>query len=124
MYICTDCGYEFSTPKKHVDRHGLNSPPYEEFYVCPACNSENFHKQNTSFCRFCGTRLKNGAVDYCSAKCRRRGIKAWLKQKLRRKQLISSCVYTTVRSVDAYNRKHGTKLSYGQYVALVEGRKK
>lgn len=124
MYICTDCGHKFSKAEKITETHGLSSPPYEEISVCPACKSENFHKQNYEFCRFCGARLKSGAVDYCSEKCRRRGTLARLKEKRRKKHIADSDIYRTVRRVEIYNHKHGTRYSYGQYTALIEGKDK
>ena len=29
MYICLDCGRIFEIPRKHIETHGLDSPPYE-----------------------------------------------------------------------------------------------
>lgn len=124
MYICIDCGYSFTEAEKITERHGLSAPPYETINVCPACKSENYRKQNHDYCRYCGTKLKNGAIDYCSISCRRRGQNAWLKQKRRKKQLADSDIYKIIRKIDAYNRRNKTKYSYGQYTALVEGRKK
>ena len=37
MFICTDCEYLFEDPKYYVEKHGLDTPPYEEFYGCPHC---------------------------------------------------------------------------------------
>lgn len=37
MNICRDCGRIFDEPKKIVERHGLDEPPYEETYGCPSC---------------------------------------------------------------------------------------
>lgn len=124
MYICIDCGYCFSEAEKIIERHGLSFPPYETVNVCPACKSENYHKQNKDYCRYCGAKLKNGVVDYCSPRCRQRGKSAWLKQKRKRKQLTESDVFKAVRRLDAYNCINKTKYSYGQYTALVEGREK
>lgn len=120
MYICTDCGYSFAAAEKIVEQHAIPAPPYECRFVCPACKSENFHKQNTDYCRFCGARLKNGALDYCSDTCRRRGRLAHSKEKRRKNLLYNSDIYKKVRAIDEYNRKNKIKLSYGQYVALVD----
>ena len=38
MYVCKECGHLFEEPRKMVERHGLDSPPYEEFNVCPSCS--------------------------------------------------------------------------------------
>ena len=37
MYICLDCGCIFENPRKYVETHGLDSPPYEEWSGCPSC---------------------------------------------------------------------------------------
>lgn len=29
MYVCLDCQKTFETPKYWMDKHGLDSPPYE-----------------------------------------------------------------------------------------------
>lgn len=34
-YVCLNCGSVFSDPKRFVERHGLENPPYEEFEGCP-----------------------------------------------------------------------------------------
>lgn len=36
-YQCLDCGRKFSEPEKYQETHGLDSPPYEEWYGCPYC---------------------------------------------------------------------------------------
>lgn len=37
MYICLDCNKLFSSPRRIVEKHGLDSPPYEEWDGCPYC---------------------------------------------------------------------------------------
>lgn len=37
MLICLDCGETFDEPKHFIERHGLDTPPYEEFNGCPKC---------------------------------------------------------------------------------------
>lgn len=39
MYLCLGCYELFEEPKKYVEKHGLDSPPYEEWYACPHCAS-------------------------------------------------------------------------------------
>lgn len=41
MYICNDCGAVFTNPKIFYERHGLENPPFEEWHVCPSCESTN-----------------------------------------------------------------------------------
>lgn len=37
MFVCGDCGAAFEKPLRSVERHGLDTPPYEELDVCPSC---------------------------------------------------------------------------------------
>ena len=37
MYKCDNCGCEFDEPLKYCERHGLDTPPYEWFFVSPCC---------------------------------------------------------------------------------------
>lgn len=37
MLVCAECGHLFEEPRRVVDRHGLDTPPYEVTYVCPSC---------------------------------------------------------------------------------------
>lgn len=37
MYKCLECDALFDTPKKYIERHGFDYPPYEEYYGCPGC---------------------------------------------------------------------------------------
>lgn len=37
MFVCLDCYTTFSHPKLYVDKHGLDTPRYEEHYGCPYC---------------------------------------------------------------------------------------
>ena len=37
MYVCLDCEILFNEPKTYVEKHGLDSPPYEEISGCPSC---------------------------------------------------------------------------------------
>jgi NAD-dependent SIR2 family protein deacetylase len=36
-FICTECGITFDEPKTITEKHGLETPPYEEIDVCPEC---------------------------------------------------------------------------------------
>ena len=35
MLICVDCGTLFEQARTIVERHGLDTPPYEELRACP-----------------------------------------------------------------------------------------
>ena len=37
MYLCLDCDNIFEYPVRYIESHGLDSPPYEEWYGCPKC---------------------------------------------------------------------------------------
>ena len=37
MYICLDCEKLFEEPKLWIEKHNLDSPPYEEWLGCPLC---------------------------------------------------------------------------------------
>lgn len=42
QFICKDCKVSFEDPSEHLEKHGLDSPPYEKFATCPSCGSTNF----------------------------------------------------------------------------------
>lgn len=50
-FICLECGSLFDTPKKYIERHGLDSPPYEEFTACPFCGGAY---TTARYCDACG----------------------------------------------------------------------
>ena len=37
MYLCLNCDNLFEDSRQYIDRHGLDSPPYEEYFGCPKC---------------------------------------------------------------------------------------
>ena len=37
MYVCLECQCVFEEPHYYVEKHGLDTPPYEEFGACPNC---------------------------------------------------------------------------------------
>lgn len=41
MYICKYCAKTFEQPKMIIDTHGLDSPPYETYPVCPYCGGSS-----------------------------------------------------------------------------------
>jgi hypothetical protein len=51
MYFCLDCGSLFETPKKYIETHGLDTPPYEEWVGCPDCGGDY---TQTEQCHLCG----------------------------------------------------------------------
>lgn len=45
MYYCLNCEQETENLQIISEKHGLDTPPYEEFYVCPFCKSEEVIKE-------------------------------------------------------------------------------
>ena len=39
MFVCLDCGKIFETPYHCIDRHGFDTPPYEEWDESPCCGA-------------------------------------------------------------------------------------
>lgn len=122
MFICNDCGCEFEKSDLLTEKHGLDSPPYEKICVCPKCKSTNF-KKITRFCQCCGAKLTS-QKEFCSEICRIKSQKLRMSEQKRLKLIHDSYIYQTVRKVEAYNREHNTRLSYGQFVALSKASQK
>ena len=117
MYRCTDCGMEFEFAEIFFETHGLSTPPYERIKRGPHCHSAKFLESESLHCNFCGAKLtKEGK--YCSERCRKAGEIYYAEQEKRRAIFIGSPVAAAVREVEEYNKKHGTKYSYGQYFML------
>ncbi len=51
MFVCIECGCLFDTPVYWEERHGLDTPPYEQWSGCPRCY-ENYIEAFK--CDFCG----------------------------------------------------------------------
>ena len=49
MFICLDCGHIFSEPRHYTETHGLERPPYEEWFGCPKCGG-SYTKAHTCAC--------------------------------------------------------------------------
>lgn len=60
MYVCLDCGELFEYPMKIVEKHGLDSPPYEEFYGCPECGGTYVE---TMQCYSCGNYITGDYIE-------------------------------------------------------------
>jgi hypothetical protein len=59
MYICLNCGFVFERPGKWLQKHGLQTPPYEMLLCCPICGGDFDLAQD---CAVCG---KKAAQDLC-----------------------------------------------------------
>ncbi|MBE6781262.1 MAG: DUF2116 family Zn-ribbon domain-containing protein [Ruminococcaceae bacterium] len=117
MYCCTDCKKEFEFVEVVFESHGLDTPPYERRHRCPFCHSGNFFELPDNHCRFCGSKMEKEG-DYCSERCRVAGESYFEKQRKSREIFASSPVAKAVREIAEYNKKNGTKYSYGQYFSL------
>ena len=122
MYYCKECGREFEAPLRTYEMHGQSYTPYETLYICPFCRSIEFSKKETTHCRMCGARLKNGSKEYCSDACKSKGEKLWLKQSIKNKMLLESPINQIIRELKKHNKQNGTNYSYGQYVALMHNK--
>lgn len=60
MLICVECGALFEQAKIVLERHGLDTPPYEELCVCPHCEETNIHQAHC--CDVCGEWITGGYV--------------------------------------------------------------
>ena len=70
MYYCHSCNCEFEAPEIIIETHGLSSPPYEKFSVCPFCRSTDFSVIKVKYCHACGARLYGDNENYCNDSCR------------------------------------------------------
>jgi hypothetical protein len=52
MYICLDCESLFERPGKHIETHGLDTPPYEEWYECPYCGGDYVQTEQCDLCGY------------------------------------------------------------------------
>ena len=50
MYLCLDCGRLFEEPKRYVETHGLDSPPYEMSKGCPDCGGAYVETMECCMC--------------------------------------------------------------------------
>ncbi len=119
MFYCKKCGFEFHTPQKIYESHGLGSPPFEEIRACPNCKSLSIAVKKTTHCRCCGARLKGVTDCYCSNACREKGERLYALEQKRRHLRNDSPINLIIKKLNCYNATNGTNLSYGQYVALI-----
>lgn len=118
MYRCTDCKKKFRNGKEYFEDRGMDKPPYERFIVCPECGGI-LEPIRVERCRCCGARLPEGVHKYCNDSCKKKGEQMWQRQSYRRRRWMQDPLARMVDSVDRYNAEHGTKYSYGQYVAII-----
>ncbi len=106
MYFCESCGSFF-----------------EEKKVCPFCESKRVRIADFTHCRCCGAKLVQGQREYCSDNCKKKGEFLWERERRRRRLSLISPLNLVLKEIAEYNKKHNTKLSYGQYVSLIKEKK-
>ena len=119
MYYCKSCDNTFSSPEIITETHGLSSPPYERFAVCPYCSSSNFSKVPVKYCRCCGARLRYGVDDYCSETCKANAEKLRIEESKRKERIKYDPVSVIVKELENYNKEHNSNISYGEYMVLI-----
>lgn len=74
-YKCLECGHIFDDGEQAVweERHGLDTPPYEQRSGCPLCEGSY---EETVRCDICGSEhladeLNGGVCDECIDQCRK-----------------------------------------------------
>jgi formylmethanofuran dehydrogenase subunit E len=68
MYVCTECGHLFREPVWWVERHGLDTPAYEERYGSPCCQENYVDARRCDSCEefITGSYVKtNDGKRYC-----------------------------------------------------------
>ena len=119
MYNCKDSKRRFENFKVIIERHGLDSAPYQKIAVCPICGGTDLEQFAVSHCRYCGARLKRKDGVYCGPQCRKNGEILWRLEEKRRKQRTQDPVNIITKRLEEYNKLHKTNYSYGQFVSLV-----
>lgn len=66
-YECHNCGRRFEEPDIITETHGLESPPYEKFAVCPYCRGWFDEMYQCEICGewFADDELTSGVCDGC-----------------------------------------------------------
>lgn len=116
MYHCNDCGRLFREPTVITEDHGLSAPPFERVETCPHCGGKSFTELNQT-CRYCGARIGAG-MRFCSTACEEKSAALFARHLARK--AAEEPINRVLRRKAAYNRRHGTAYSYGQFVAHTE----
>lgn len=59
MYICLECQHVFENPVRYIEKHCLDSPPYEEWDGCPLCGGSSVDAYQ---CECCGEWIKDAYI--------------------------------------------------------------
>lgn len=67
MFTCLDCGYTFQRPSHYIEKHGLDTPPYDEYEACPDCGGNYVEALACDGCGewITGTYVKINQERYC-----------------------------------------------------------
>lgn len=65
MYVCLECGRLFEEPKRYIETHGLDSPPYEASKGCPDCGGAYVE---TAECDMCGEWITGDYIELSDGK--------------------------------------------------------
>lgn len=60
MMFCFGCGSLFEQARRVIERHGLDSPPYEELLCCPRCGDTDIWQAHR--CDLCGEWITEGYI--------------------------------------------------------------
>lgn len=116
MHYCPDCKTFIEDP---IIKNYKISGKRVKKRLCPVCFSE-LTEASPEYCLYCGNRLgESSAGGYCNSTCRRLGLKLWTRELVRRKKIKDDPIARILRLLTSYNRDHGTRYSYGQFVALI-----
>lgn len=76
-YKCLDCGSVFTEPSHYYERHGLETPPYEEMWVCPFYGGAYAEAAECDSCGefvFADTTIERGWDTFCPACAKEAGL--------------------------------------------------
>lgn len=83
---------------------------FETKKVCPICLKVfTGTKPNSKYCDFCKKNRPNDIKEY---------VKAEYLKKQKMKKVPKESLTQVLRDLEAYNKKHGTHLTYGKYVQM------
>lgn len=67
IFVCLECGNLFEEPRRYVETHGLDAPPYEVWHGCPHCGEPYVEAHRCDECDEWITKeyVKIGDKRYC-----------------------------------------------------------
>ena len=115
MYQCQDCKQKTEHPAHRAQADN----PYAPITFCPHCGGTRIQRLEVRYCHGCGIRLAPGRTDYCSTLCKKRAEQLFAAQIRRAKYRQSHPLTVVCEQMERYNAAHGTRYSYGQFVAYI-----